>query len=195
MRRWMTRRTDGWKASSRPRRRLLYKNIRSPFLYFFLFRSFFLCVFCIPFLFQFFFKKVFQIIIRKWNFISTERKRLLIFFLMILFFLFIYLFIFQFSISQAILFYFRIALFFNNNHKTRNNLWSVSVFWSLFLSLRRFERRLARFMPAATITAHTIGRPRIRLEAARVPAVLSQGCDENKDDKKGKTKLDGSSPG
>ncbi len=50
-------------------------------------------------------------------------------------------------------------------------------------------------MPAATITAHTIGRPRIRLEAARVPAVLSQGCDENKDDKKGKTKLDGSSPG
>jgi hypothetical protein len=35
MRRWMTRRTDGWKASSHPRRRLLYKNIRSPFLYLF----------------------------------------------------------------------------------------------------------------------------------------------------------------
>ncbi len=50
-------------------------------------------------------------------------------------------------------------------------------------------------MPATTITAHMIGRPRIRLEAAKVPVVLSQGCDENKDDEKGKTKLDGSSPG
>jgi hypothetical protein len=35
-----------------------------------------------------------------------------------------------------------------------------------------------------------IGRPRRRPEAARVPAVLSQGFNENKEDKKGKTKLD-----
>ncbi len=40
---------------------------------------------------------------------------------------------------------------------------------------------------------HTIGRLRRRPEAARVPAVLSQGFDENKDNKKGKTKLDRSS--
>ncbi len=45
---WMTRRTDDRKASFRPRRPLLYKNIRSPFLYLFLLSvflsSFFLSV-------------------------------------------------------------------------------------------------------------------------------------------------------
>ncbi len=62
---WMMRRTDEWKASFRPQRPLLYKNIRSPFLYLFLLSvflsSFFL--FCIPFLslFQFLFHFFFQI--------------------------------------------------------------------------------------------------------------------------------------
>ncbi len=46
---WMTRRTNGWKASFRPRRPLLYKNIRSPFLYLFL------PSFCFAFLFFLFF--------------------------------------------------------------------------------------------------------------------------------------------
>ncbi len=46
---WMTRRTDGWKASFRPRRPLLYKNIRSPFLYLFLLS------FCFAILFFLFF--------------------------------------------------------------------------------------------------------------------------------------------
>ncbi len=46
---WMTQRTDGWKASFRPRRPLLYKNIRSPFLYLFLLS------FCFAFLFFLFF--------------------------------------------------------------------------------------------------------------------------------------------
>ncbi len=46
---WMTRQMDGWKASFRPRRPWLYKNIRSPFLYVFLLS------FCFAFLFFLFF--------------------------------------------------------------------------------------------------------------------------------------------
>ncbi len=119
MTRWMTRRTDGWKASFHPQRRLLYKNIRSPFLFFFLFGSFFLCVFCIPFLFQFFFQKGFLNKNQKVKFHFHKMKKITNIFSDDFFFPF---FFFHFSISQAILFYFRIALFFNNNHKTRNNL-------------------------------------------------------------------------
>ncbi len=48
------RRTDGWKASFRPRRRLLYKNIRSPFFIFY-FLSVFLSSFFVFFAFFFFF--------------------------------------------------------------------------------------------------------------------------------------------
>jgi len=61
-----TRRTKGWKASFRPRCALLYKNIRSPFLYLFFvsvfLSSFFVFfAFLLFFFFHFFFHFFFQI--------------------------------------------------------------------------------------------------------------------------------------
>jgi len=51
---WMDDGTDGWKSSFRPRRPLLYKNIRSPLFYLFLV-SVFLSSFFVFFAFLFFF--------------------------------------------------------------------------------------------------------------------------------------------
>ncbi len=97
---WMTRRTNGWKPSFRPRRALLYKNIRSPFLYLFLvsvFLSFFFVFFAFVFFFHFFFHFFFQIGFlnnnQKVKFHFQKRKKLLIFFLMILSFLFFFSFL------------------------------------------------------------------------------------------------------
>jgi len=52
---WMMRWTDGWKASFRPWRPLLYKNIRSPFLYLFLLSFYFAFLFFLFFRFSFIF--------------------------------------------------------------------------------------------------------------------------------------------
>ncbi len=58
---WMTRRMNRWKASFRPRRLLLYKNIRSPFLYLFLVSIFLSSLFVFfAFLFFFFFQFLFH---------------------------------------------------------------------------------------------------------------------------------------